>query len=184
MPAQSAESAGAKLSGSSRRFSSSSVKLPLGIRSTSSANIVNRQRIRKSATGVGLFSRASTRLRSLLGLQHERVALVSVDPSEALRTVGFLLKHPPLKHIIIVGVVGAATLGRIDADQRSEAVDEALRIGQLRAAGWCPFSDKGVNLLGRSGHAIGLVASRALATWPASLLPNCCFASGQRTIVL
>ncbi len=71
------------------------------------------------------------------------MALVCVDSSETFSAIGFLLENAALEHIIIVGVVGAAALGRIDADQGAKAVDETLRVRQFRAAGQRPFGNEG-----------------------------------------
>jgi hypothetical protein len=43
-----------------------------------------------------------------------------------------------LKHIVILGIIVLAALGRIDADQRAESVHKALRIGEFRPAGYDP----------------------------------------------
>jgi len=77
----------------------------------------------------------------------EAVALVAVYAAEALRAVAIVLKHPALEHVIVVRVVGAAAIGGGHADQRAQAVDEALRVRQLRPARIAPLGDKGVNLV-------------------------------------
>ena len=87
------------------------------------------------------------RLAALLGLKDEAVALVAVDAAKALRAVAIVLKHPALEHIIVVRVVGAAAIGRGHADQRAQAVGEALRVRQLRPTRIAPLGDEGVDLL-------------------------------------
>lgn len=96
--------------------------------------------------GLALFGSLAVGIATLFGLQNEAVALVGVNPAKALGAVGFLLKDTALKHIIVVGIVGAAALGLIDADQPAKTVDETLRVRQLGAAGGCPFGNEGFDL--------------------------------------
>ena len=97
--------------------------------------------------GFALFGRFAVGIAALFGFQHEAMTLVSIDPANALGAVGFLLKHAALEHIVIVGVVGAAALGRIDADQGAQAVDEALRVREFGAAGQRPFCNDGFEFI-------------------------------------
>ena len=87
------------------------------------------------------------RLAALFGLKDEAVALVAVDAAKALGAVTIVLKHPAFEHVIVVRVVGAASIRRGNTDQRAQAVDEALRVRQLRPARIAPLDDESVDLL-------------------------------------
>jgi len=89
--------------------------------------------------GLALFGGLAVGIAALLGLQHEAMTFIGVDPAKAFGAVGFLLEHAALEHIIVMGVVGAAALGRINADQGAQAVHEALRVRKLGATGQRPF---------------------------------------------
>jgi hypothetical protein len=79
------------------------------------------------------------RLAALLGLKDETIALVTVDAAEACRAVAIVLKHAALEHIIVERDIGLAAVRRFDAKQAAQAVDEALRVGDLRPAGLSPM---------------------------------------------
>lgn len=97
--------------------------------------------------GLALFSGLAVGIAALLGLQHEAMALIGVDAAKALCAIGLFLKDAALEHIVVVGVVGAAAFGRIDTDQGAKAVDEILRVRQLRAAGQRPFGNEGFEFI-------------------------------------
>ena len=73
------------------------------------------------------------------------MALVAVDPAEAGGAIAIVLKNPAFKDIMIVRIVGAASGWRIDVEQAAQAVDETLRVSQLRAAGIAPCGDEVFN---------------------------------------
>ena len=82
---------------------------------------------------------------ALLCLEDEGMALVAVDPAEAGGAIAIVLKNPAFKDIMIVRIVGAASGWRIDVEQAAQAVDETLRVSQLRAAGIAPCGDEVFN---------------------------------------
>ena len=85
----------------------------------------------------------SFRIRSVaLGLDKPICAARS-RTVKALGAVGLLLKDAALEHIIIMAIVGAAALGRIDAYQHAKTVDETLRVRKFGAAGQRPFGNEG-----------------------------------------
>nr|WP_293846941.1 hypothetical protein [Sphingopyxis sp.] len=94
-----------------------------------------------------MFGGLAVSVAALLGFENEAVALVGVYPAETFGAVGFLLEHATLEHIIVVGVIGATSLGRIDADQRAKTVDETLRVREFGTAGWRPFGNEGFDLI-------------------------------------
>ena len=61
--------------------------------------------------GLALFGGFAVSIRALLGLKHEAVPLVGVDPPKAFGAVGLLLEDAALKHIVVVAIVGAAAFG-------------------------------------------------------------------------
>src|SRR3546814_6667495 len=96
---------------------------------------------------LALFGGLAVGIAALLGFEDVAVALVGIDPAEAFSAVGFLLEDAALEHIVVVCVIGAAALGRIDADQRAKTVDETLRVRQFGTAGWRPFGTEGFDLI-------------------------------------
>ena len=50
------------------------------------------------------------------------MAFVGVDPAEALGAVAFVLEYAAFEHVVVVRIVGAAAVGRIDPDQGAQAV--------------------------------------------------------------
>ena len=81
-------------------------------------------------------------LAALLRFEDERAALVAVDPAEADGAVAVVLEHAALEHIVVLGIVGAAAVRRLDPDQPAQAVDEALRVRELRSARVAPLRDE------------------------------------------
>jgi len=41
------------------------------------------------------------------------------------------MKHAALEHIVVLAIIGAAAMGRINPYQLAQAVDEALRVRKL-----------------------------------------------------
>lgn len=91
---------------------------------------------------IAALRRRAIGIAALLGFKDEAVPLVAIDPAKAARAIGFFLKHAAFKHIIVGGIIRPAAMGRGNADQRAQAVDEALRIGQFRTAGGAPIGNK------------------------------------------
>ena len=84
---------------------------------------------------------------ALLSLQHEAIALIGIQAAKAGGAVAIVLKDAALEHIVILRIVGLTAPRRVNADERSKAVHETLRIRQLRAAGDGPVGDEGVYLI-------------------------------------
>lgn len=80
---------------------------------------------------LALAGSSAVSLAPLLGFQDEAIALLAIDPTEALRAVAVVLNDAAFEHIGVVGIIGSATIWRRNLDQRAEAVDEALCIGKL-----------------------------------------------------
>ena len=78
-----------------------------------------------------LFDRFAVGIGALLGFEDKAVAFIGINPAKALGAVGFFLKHAALEHIVIMAIVGAAALGRIDANQRAKAIHETLRVREF-----------------------------------------------------
>jgi hypothetical protein len=53
----------------------------------------------------------------LLRFKDERAALVAVDPTKAGRAIPVVLKYAALKNIVVLRVIGAAAVRRLDPDQ-------------------------------------------------------------------
>ena len=79
---------------------------------------------------------------ALLGLEDEGVALVAVDPAEAGGAITVVLKDTSFENIMVMRIVGTAAGWWIDAEQTAQAIDEALCVGELRAAGIAPCGDE------------------------------------------
>lgn len=90
-------------------------------------------------------------LAALLGLKNEGVAFVAIHPAKALRAIAVVLKHAAFEHVIVVGIIGAAASGGINAQNVAQTVDKALRIGKFRPAGIAPSGNELIDL-GKVGH--------------------------------
>ena len=88
------------------------------------------------------FGCLPVRIATLLGLQHKAAPLVSVQSPEALGAVAIVLKHAPFEHIVILRVIGLAAMRRGHAQERAQAVHEALGVCQFGPAGDRPFGDE------------------------------------------
>lgn len=97
--------------------------------------------------GLARFGGLAVGIAALLGFENETMAFVGVYAPETFGAVGLLLEHAALEHIIVVAIVGAAALGRIDADQSAKAVHEALRVREFGAAGQRPFGNEGFEFI-------------------------------------
>jgi hypothetical protein len=98
------------------------------------------------------LGRLAVGIGALLRLQHKAIALIGVQAAKAGRAVAIILKHAAFEHIVILAIVALAALGRIDADQRAEAVNKALRICEFRPAGYDPVGNERFEFVSGPGH--------------------------------
>jgi hypothetical protein len=103
---------------------------------------------------IAAFRRFAVGVAALLGFENEAAAFVRVDPPEIAGPVAIVLKHAALEDIIIRGVVGETAIRRVDANEQTKGVEEALSIGELGPARLSPMLDEGVELLIRDCRAI------------------------------
>ncbi len=81
----------------------------------------------------------------LLGLQHEVAAPVAVDAAAAGAAVAVLEGDGALEHVVLRG----AGVRPLDAEQRAQLDDEALRRGQLAGGHALPAGDEGAGVVVR-----------------------------------
>ena len=96
------------------------------------ANVAVRDAERLTSFVVAEFSR----------IRRAKVKGFTIDAPETRRSVAIVLKYLALEYIVVEGIIAAAALRRRHTDQRAQAVDEALRIGELRPAGLAPTRDE------------------------------------------
>ena len=77
------------------------------------------------------LGRGSISLASLLCFEDEGAEFVAVNPAKTDGAVTIVLKHAALEHIVVLAIIGAAAMGRINPYQLAQAVDEALRVRKL-----------------------------------------------------
>ena len=89
--------------------------------------------------------RRAVGVAALLGFKNEAAALVRIDPPEIARPVAIVLKHAALEDVVVMGVVGAASIRGGDPDEGAEAVYETLCVRELGPAGFPPLADEVVD---------------------------------------
>lgn len=84
---------------------------------------------------------------TLLGRQYKIIAYIGIKAAKTDGAVAIILKRAMLEYVIIIAIVGATALGRIDADQVAKAVDETSGAREYGAAGQRPFCNEGFDFI-------------------------------------
>ena len=99
---------------------------------------------------IATFCRRPIRIATLLGLKDEAVALVAVDPPEALRPVAIVLKYAALEDVVVVIIISLAAGRGWHAQKVAKAINKALGVCEFGAARIAPMGYKMFNVCGVS----------------------------------
>ena len=100
---------------------------------------------KKIHIGLTLVGGSTVGFGALLGLQDEGAAFIGIDAAEAGGVVTIVLKYPAFEDIVVERDIGLAAEQAFDPDDIAQPINEALRTGELIAAGFAPMGNEAIN---------------------------------------